>query len=416
MQKVESQKNKTALESLPKGWQDDLAFSKDKENILVVLFDGFVGPHVPKIFREYPEIKENFTGFTHYKNTITEGSGTLGSMMGVLHGKGNYSPAKYNKAQEYNSLGEAYDEAFAFIPNILKKEGYKTYYHNPNFIYKLKENKDLSYGYDWEYENYYKKEFGIKDVKHDPRYSALYKKTFELDLLNLMIFKISPPFLKALIYNNGKWVLGEKLYNSIKYYNTAINNLATLISFPKLANTNSKTETYKFFHFQNTHPNYSVNKNLETVLIDDKDYDFGGYPGAYYTDVQALKIFSNWIKWLKENGVYDNTKIILLSDHGFKNSSIMKDPAWIALENEKDKGFVANHPSVNPLLMLKDFNSNEEIKYEKKPMLLSDFPYLVTKNIPDQKEAYESIFGEDYRDRVYISTYKLGYSLERKIF
>jgi arylsulfatase A-like enzyme len=69
--------------------------------------------------------------------------------------------------------------------------------------------------------------------------------------------------------------------------------------------------------------------------------------------------FVNWIEWMKENNVYDNTKIILVSDHGpswYKYNREIKDVfpiRWTTEEKIPLKSFLR----LNPLLLIKDFHS-----------------------------------------------------------
>ena len=91
---------------------------------------------------------------------------------------------------------------------------------------------------------------------------------------------------------------------------------------------------------------------------------------------------------MKENNIYDNTKIIIVSDHGDGriNTTIFKD---------KNISFINTY---NALLMYKDFNSKGEIKIETNFMTIADTPYLATKHIPNIKNQFNNkLITNDYK-------------------
>ena len=61
---------------------------------------------------------------------------------------------------------------------------------------------------------------------------------------------------------------------------------------------------------------------------------------------------AQWFDYLRENDVYDNTRIILVSDHGYELWQ-MSELIYAADEN-----FAWDLESFVPLLMVKDFNSS----------------------------------------------------------
>lgn len=69
----------------------------------------------------------------------------------------------------------------------------------------------------------------------------------------------------------------------------------------------------------------------------------------YQSNMAALLQVGKWLDFLRENGVYDNTRIILVSDHGNPMEQI--DP--LMLENGADLEHYF------PLLMVKDFGAQE---------------------------------------------------------
>ena len=78
------------------------------------------------------------------------------------------------------------------------------------------------------------------------------------------------------------------------------------------------------------------------------------------------------IDYLKENGIYDNTRIIIASDHGsyhsFTNSkSLPRNIEWF-----------------NPLLMVKDFNEEKEFQINNEFMTQADVPAIAIEDVIDE--------------------------------
>lgn len=84
----------------------------------------------------------------------------------------------------------------------------------------------------------------------------------------------------------------------------------------------------------------------------------------------ALKKMGEWLDYLRENDVYDNTRIIIVSDHGRNLSQIDE----LKLDSGEDL------MSYMSLLLVKDFNSNE-FKTSNEFMTIADVPLLATEGI-----------------------------------
>jgi len=72
----------------------------------------------------------------------------------------------------------------------------------------------------------------------------------------------------------------------------------------------------------------------------------------YHTDMAALLLLADWFDFLRENELYDNTRIILVADHGNSIGSMEE------LMYGGSKSLVRDAERFFPLLMVKDFNSS----------------------------------------------------------
>ena len=70
----------------------------------------------------------------------------------------------------------------------------------------------------------------------------------------------------------------------------------------------------------------------------------------YHANMAAMLRLADWFDYLRENGVYDNTRIILVSDHGQRNGHLPEMNIDLPYINDTREGYL-------PLLMVKDFDS-----------------------------------------------------------
>ncbi|HQO93124.1 MAG TPA: hypothetical protein PLX56_12425, partial [bacterium] len=143
-----------------------------------------------------------------------------------------------------------------------------------------------------------------------------------------------------------------------------------------------------------THEPHSINSDFEFEITGKVSYPrpvFNKFHRSLtavrhlYTDAAALRLVNKWIQWMKDNGVYDNTRIIIVSDHGrdvynpfFKQQKI---------PNTRKKA----HPSYyNNLFLVKDFNAKGELVINVQDFMTSaDVPALAVKDIiPDATNPY----------------------------
>ena len=77
----------------------------------------------------------------------------------------------------------------------------------------------------------------------------------------------------------------------------------------------------------------------------------------YQCNMAAMIQLGKWLDYLRENGVYDNTRIIICADHG-RNLDYLFDKC---IKNGKGNTHTAIHDALiyDPLFLVKDFGSQE---------------------------------------------------------
>ena len=93
----------------------------------------------------------------------------------------------------------------------------------------------------------------------------------------------------------------------------------------------------------------------------------------YYAHVSSLELLEKYFDYLKENGVYDNTKIIIVSDHARTDFSPTPFDKWVDTANFI-KFFYA-------ILLIKDFNSKDKFEINTNFMTVAEVPYIATSHL-----------------------------------
>lgn len=357
-----------------------LQFQLDQEgqNVVVIMLDRAVGQYVPYIFNEKPELKEQFDGFTYYSNTISFGDHTNFCVPSLMGGY-EYTPVEMNK-DDTRPLVDKHNEALKVMPVLFSQNGYSVTvcdpsYANYNWI------PDLSIYDEYPGINAFNANghFNEEDQK---KYfvNANYRNFFCFSLMKCM-----PVATQPLMYRSGNYFITEKigqpyyanqtlsgLSSARGYSNSFMNAYNTLGSLTTMTDiTATGQNTFMVMSNEITHfeqllqtPDYVPAGTVDNLKYDADNADrFTLDDGSvlevstdrhiknYHSHVAALLRIGQWLEYLKESGVYDNTRIIITSDHGnalFQSAELAFDNANFAQTGAED---------YFPLLLVKDFNS-----------------------------------------------------------
>lgn len=129
-----------------------------------------------------------------------------------------------------------------------------------------------------------------------------------------------------------------------------------------------------------------------------------------YIVYSAFKQLIKWIDYLKVNGIYDNTRIIIVSDHGGYYHSSRSDSGM--------EGY-------NPVLMFKDFNNRGKLNISNDFMTHSDTRYLASAglnlinfenfDIKNEKEREITVFTTISSQPLRHGPYQFNFAQKRKL-
>jgi len=239
---------------------------------------------------------------------------------------------------------------YSWIPDVSIYSGY------PGITVK---NTMKNYASLWLLRNNFAESFQLK--------SKLLKRNF----LWFSLFKSSPVALRYVVYNNGDYWNTEAIINDFK---SKIASYAILDFLPLLTETNSsENNTFLLIANELTHepvflqaPDYVPELNV-TNRGNSKYADIINYP----VNAAALKMLGRWFEFLKENGVYNNTRIIITSDHGANVDTGFFTGTEFPLRCEM----------LNPLMLVKDFDGDFPFRTDETFMTNADVPSLAFKGI-----------------------------------
>ena len=353
-----------------------IPLSSTGKNVVVLMMDKMNGSYIPYLFNERPDVAAAFDGFTYYPNTVSFGKYTnFGTP--ALYGGYDYTPEKINARSDV-SLAEKQNEALLTMPLLFAENGWNVSVVDPSYA-NYQWTPDLSI-YD-KYEDIHA--YHMTGLFND-RIPELANAGADLEArLNRNMFcygfmKSTPFFMQTVLYDNGNYFgmdlnntsyLGNSLHVQRGYYEWHMQKYAALDALSDVTEiTQDPTNCFFIMANVSTH-DYCLLKEPEyapALYIDNTDYDeahedrftvdgvtmhmetdYCTY-AVYQCSMEAFISLGKWLDYLRENNLYDNTRIIIVSDHG--NGLGQFDDLFV-----DDLNFDAE--AVNPVLMVKDFNS-----------------------------------------------------------
>ncbi len=375
---------------------------KNGKNVVVIMLDRAVGTYAPYIFNEKPELKEKFDGFTHYSNTLSFGIATNFGVPPLLGGY-EYTPVEMNK-RDSEPLVKKHNESLLVMPVLFSKNDFDVTLCDPTYA-NYSWIPDLSIFEEYpEFDTYITKGKFESDEQKEQSIAAVRR-----NLFCYSIMKSSPVSIQRFIYDYGRYrkteVEGEYYYsgqvtegtsvargyrrNFMREY-LVVNNMSNMTEI-----TQNGKDTYLFFSSNMTHeqaimqtPEYTPQFKVDNRKYDAEHADRFTLDGKtikvstvnqmshYHINMAALVQLGNWLDYLRENDVYDNTRIIIAADHGRALGSSEE----YKFSNFSHDGLTAE--SFYPLLLVKDFDA-EGFTTSDEFMTNADVPVLAMQGLID---------------------------------
>lgn len=376
------------------------SLSRTGRNVVVIMLDRCISGFVPYIFEENPAVAEQFRGFTYYPNTLSFGRNTNVATPSLFAGY-EYRPFELDKRD--TGLPEKQNEALKVLPVLFMENGYDVTVCDPPYAGYLW-IPDLSIFDDYPSIRRYITHGAFVDN------SEIFRKKDRIISRNLFcysVFRSAPVLLQTVLYNEGRYNEAEALNTSeessiifteeSEFRSTGIADefmkaYTALQHLPAMTKTDGSAQN-TFMILSNT-ATHDVTMLQEPAFVPQKIVDNTEYEAAhkirtavsgrplelktaeqmehYQSDTAALMQLAQWFRFLRENGLWENTRILVVSDHGYEMglNHILTGSSEGANALDPYDGVMA----YNALMMIKDFGNGNEFTVDNSFMTIADMP------------------------------------------
>lgn len=327
--------------------KNEFTVSKDR-NTIVFLLDAFDAEIMNELLSSETnkvlyDVETEFKDFTFYNNVVAGATRTKYAIPFIFTGVTNKEPVSYIKY-----IKTKYP-ASVFIKTLKKNDVDSAVFTNSNFF-------DLGLG------------SIINNIVTEKR-KVSSKLGLTLHFFKLIAFRYSPTPLKRFFWmytgDFDTWqkegIEEDKPYvlNDFLFFNSLKNKGLSL---------NNSSNSFRFIHLMGPHAPYTINENVEKVKI--------GETGLYNQAIASLKIVKTYLNELKKLGVYENSTIFIMADHGL---STLKAASGKNIEQ-------------NPLMMIKEANSNKDFSIDDVSLHYKDLVKIFSSSVCGERlniEKYE---------------------------
>ena len=339
----------SSLRSIPP--QEIFEFSS-QQNIIQFILDGFQSNIFEEIIAEdFDHYSTSLEGFTFFREAMGSFPTTYMSVPAFLSGQIYKNQVPMRRFVNQANRGKT-------LFNVLHDSGYET-----DIV------GDALFRKGARYSNCYRIAipYGGGRKQNLKSESAL--------MIDLVLFRHAPHFLKKFIYNDELWLF-QRLFSAknnrlnIRYFS----HKAFLDDLVEHLSVKRDIPVYKYFHLMTTHFPIVVNKDCEYA---------GKIPAtAENTKIQAKCCLDNFIKFidkLKKEGIYDSSLIILHADHGHGRKIKMTngDASGNEDESNNDRSLSEIAGSALALMAIKPPHSQGILQTSRAQVSLTDIPATI---------------------------------------
>ena len=309
------------------------------QNLFVLLLDAVDGVMFDDVLNSNDEYKEVFEDFTFFKDTTSTYVYTRDSIPYILSGVWNKNEKEFDDYYNY-----ALDNS-----NLLKnleENDYNINLYEDELKWKSYKSKKVS--------NLMQLDRQINEaeyIKQQNRY---------------ILFKYLPFPLKKYAEIEKLNFKKGKVSDDVEFFNWS--NKESYMNFKKQKIEKTDEKVFKFIHLFGAHVPFTTDKDLKYKKN-----------ATYYDGLEGcVTIVKAFLDELKANDVYDNSAIIILSDHGY------------ALGNGPEG-------RQNPILFIKGVDEHHDLEKSKLPISYTDLDSAYT-DLMDGKKSDE-LFSDVEEDR-----------------
>lgn len=265
---------------------EEIYHVSEKKNVIVFLLDRCDNSTIDRTFVKFPELKDDFTDFVRYNNAAGTYSRTFPSVLYFLTGV---------KTDYTEPVNDYFKRAWAegtFLPDI-KNAGYETRLYT-ELNYAIKNTVYIDDFVD-----------NVKDDLAKANVSDMLSTICDLTMyrytplcMKPFFWAYSGDFETARTATDGSPVTDIHKTDDVAFYSGLREEGLTV--------DKDSNGAFIFYHMQGSHDPFVMNENGEYDRTASAEQQTAG----------NLNMIKKYIELLKEQGVYDDTTIIITADHG----------------------------------------------------------------------------------------------------
>lgn len=387
---------------------DTLFLFSDRLNVIVLVLDTFQSDFFQDIVRDDAGLRARFDGFTYFRNAVADSNGTIAAVPAMLTARSYDNTVPYLEYVRTSFLENS-------LPKTLREYGFRVDL-SPMLGYTVWE--DLS-----------GLPFATRS-REDP--AALLRE--QALLADLALFRCSPHVVKREIYNDQHWFVSGMLEryqqarrgraatpggapaSSASAALTYADDLGNLSEFsdwnrdPRLvtamvgsAGVASDMDAFKFIHLKGIHLPLIMNEHLAFEEMKPSRANI------LRQGTGVLKMAATFLERLEQLGVYDESLVFIVADHGSgvgdAKINVTERAASLNREGPYRGQFAGLKAAGIPLVLAKRVNSRGELRVSDAPVSLSDIPRTVAEELgleaPFRGASMFDVAEGEVRERIY---------------
>jgi hypothetical protein len=295
-----------------------LNFSRSQPNTLIIFLDRFMGSYVESALAADPGLAQTFSGFTWYARSVAAGENSIAGVHPMLGGY-DYLPVEMNRRGK--PLRDLSVEAFSILPYNFQRKGYDVNFVSPRGL-----------GFTMAGDCRYLRVPGV-NCTHIPktvsrRYALqrgfplgdLDKSNYTDLLVVLGGMRTAPYGFKELLLRKGPW---RKLLDHSA--GTTFREWAELAALGEMTRTDAKRPSFNFISNLLPHEPYYMGEDCQPgtveLAVSEEEIARRGHASLFSLQHEvaarcALRLVGQYLDHLRREQVYDNTRIVVVSDHG----------------------------------------------------------------------------------------------------
>jgi len=390
-----------------------LRFSPSSPNTLIIFLDRFMGGYVEGILAAEPALASRLVGFVWYPRTLAAGENSIAGVH-PMYGGYDYTPVEMNARKK--SLRDLSVEAFSILPYNFSRHGHRVNFVEPSGL-GFTMAGDCAF---LRMDRVFCSHIPPAVVKQRAQRMGFplpeLSRSSYADLLVLLASMRTAPYaLKAVLNDKGPWrpFLDHSAGTTFKVW-------AELKAFESLSLTSAPEPNLNIISNILPHEPYYMGEDClphqRKFEVPNAEVARRGHPSLFSLQHEitarcTLLLVADYLDFLKRAGVYDNTEIVLVSDHGIVGPVVDKSSRALAGKTSGDV-FVRSRS----FLLVKKIGATGDLRVSEEFMPNAEVPRIVCERIggcvnPFLANRPIAAFGRD--DPFFVSLVPWQFSLQR---